>query len=74
MHEEGIKILKDRHDELNDRIVSRGGKGFGEYEPSIDEDGYISFQMWNFMEIFGNHINFGYKPPFDLDIIIDEKS
>jgi hypothetical protein len=36
-------------------------------------DGYVEFQMWQFMQIFGgDHIDAGRMPPFATDILIKE--
>lgn len=47
--EHGLSILKLERDLLNERIQHNGGKGFGEYEPRVDKDGYTSFQLWDLM-------------------------
>lgn len=35
-----------------------------------DKDGFVSFQAWNFMEIFGSSIQFGKRPIFNPNIKI----
>lgn len=47
LSERGKEIYRHRHD----------GYGF-EYdrEPKLDDDGYMSMQLWSFMWIFGNHM------------------
>lgn len=39
-----------------------------------DEDGYIEFQLWNFMRIFGSHFHVGCFPIIEHNeiIFIDE--
>lgn len=66
----GIDILRKRHDDLNEHIELRGGKGFGEFKLDQDEDGYTTFQMWNLMNIFGEYMSMGLEIPFDTDIIV----
>lgn len=68
--EYGISILKEQHDELNKWIETRGGKGLGEFELRLDEDGYYSTQIWMLMNQFGHVIRMGNKNPFNLEIII----
>ena len=36
-----------------------------------DEEGYTSFQVYEFMKIFGNHMSLGRKLPFDACILIE---
>lgn len=41
------------------------------YEP--DKNGYSTFQLWDFMNIFGSYMYHGNpKLPFDCDIFINE--
>jgi hypothetical protein len=40
------------------------------YTAKADKDGYVKFQAWVFMEIFGQTIRFGGLSPFDLNIIL----
>lgn len=35
-----------------------------------DKDGYISFQMHDLMNTFGQHMSLGYEVPFDTEILI----
>lgn len=35
-----------------------------------DEDGYVTFQLWVLMEIFGRHMGMGFKNPIDTNIIL----
>ena len=36
-----------------------------------DEEGYTSFQVYEFMKIFGNHMLLGRKLPFDACVLIE---
>lgn len=60
LKKEGIEIMKKRY--------ARVGMT---YEHNPDKDGYSSFQMHNFMLIFGPHCMLGYEAPFDTRILID---
>jgi hypothetical protein len=66
----GISILKERHDELNKRIHANGGKGFGEFELKVDEEGYTKFPLWDLMNTFGHAMVIGFDVPFETDIIV----
>ena len=53
--------------------AERGLKyGLPERLPQIDQDGYTQFQMWDFIQLFGEHMSLGIILPFDSDIIIGE--
>lgn len=66
----GISILKEKHDELNQRIYENGGQGFGEFEIKLDEEGYYKTQLWNLMNVFGEYMTMGFIVPFDTNIIM----
>jgi hypothetical protein len=66
----GIKVLEDERNELNRRIEARGGKGFGPYVPQVDEEGYTKFQLWHLMRIFGSHVDMGFEPVFETEILL----
>jgi hypothetical protein len=36
-----------------------------ELKAKADKEGYIEFQLWNFMKIFGETISFGKQPIFE---------
>lgn len=64
----GIKVLKQKHDELNKMIKERGGKGT-EFVLRIDEDGYYKTQLHNLMHTFGEYTTLGIKElPFETEI------
>lgn len=52
----GVKIYYHQYDELNKQIKERGGKQLEPRMPEIDKDGYTKFTLWNFMELYGEHI------------------
>ena len=33
-----------------------------------DKDGFVSFQCWEFMQMFGGTIRFGYQPMFNTNV------
>ncbi|PAD85069.1 hypothetical protein CHH57_01800 [Niallia circulans] len=65
----GIKILKEQHETLNEKIKTRGGIGIGDFKVDIDEDGYTKFQLWSLMNHFGHTTTITSDIPFELDII-----
>lgn len=67
----GAEIYYHQYDEVNKRIKENGGTELEPIMPQIDKDGYTEFQLWYFMELYGEHIGI-YKPNVieSLDIII----
>ena len=74
LNDRGKDIYYHKDDKLNEYIVSRGGKPLKRQYPDVDENGISWFQLWQFMDIFGNHIGLG-KPEFwkELSIYIKEE-
>ena len=74
LNDRGIDIYYHKYDNLNERIVSLGGEPLERQYPDVDENGISWFQLWQFMNIFGNHIGLG-KPEFwkELSIYIKEE-
>lgn len=60
----GKEIHKQRYDKYNHSI---------EYTPpKEDENGYSDFQMWELMNIFGEHTSIGLDQCFEATILIDD--
>lgn len=74
LNDRGKDIYYHKDDKLNEYIMSRGGKPLERQYPDVDENGISWFQLWQFMDIFGNHIGLG-KPEFwnELSIYIKEE-
>ena len=68
LNDRGVKILRERHDELRKRLPSVGNFTL----PAVDENGWSKFQLWDLMRIFGPHISLGMVTPFDTTIEIPE--
>ena len=69
----GAEIYYHQYDNVNKRIKENGGTELEPIMPQIDKDGYTEFQLWHFMELYGDHIGMC-KPNVinPLDIIIAE--
>ncbi|WP_346938225.1 hypothetical protein [uncultured Clostridium sp.] len=68
--EEGVKILKTEHDNLNKSIIKRGGKGFGDFKLDLDSDGYYKTQMWRLIQDFNKSMFMGNNNlPFNMNVI-----
>ena len=40
--------------------------------PKVDKDGYTEFQIWHFMELYGEHIGMGRNPVLESMNVIYE--
>jgi hypothetical protein len=70
------------HVKLNEKgreIVQKDYERYG-FSINLEErfksdkvEGYHMFQFWDFMQIFGEHINIGNYPPIDLDVIMSDE-
>ena len=63
LNDRGKDIYYHQYDELNEYIVSLGGEPLERRYPDVDENGISWFQLWQFIDIFGDHIGHG-KPEF----------
>lgn len=66
---EAIEELRRQHDELYDSIGKPGLYPFN--PPAVDEEGYSTFQLWSFMQDFGNTITLGRIPMFETGVKIE---
>ena len=64
----GISILEQKHNEFQKQFPI-----IGDFKmPEPDENGYIKFQLWELMNIFGPYLIAGFEVPFEMNIGIDE--
>lgn len=71
----GAEIYYHQYDELNKQIKERGGKQLEPSMPEIDKDGYTKFTLWNFMELYREHIGMCKKnviEPLYIELCQDE--
>lgn len=65
LSERGKEIYRHRYDKY-------GLFGYNR-EPILDDDGYMSMQLWTFMQIFGEHMTLGMSEVLNpLEIIYEE--
>lgn len=55
----GAEIYFHQFDELNKVLSAKGAKLVTPHMTKIDEDGYTSFQLWDFIHLYGEYINIG---------------
>lgn len=69
----GKDIYYHQYDELNERIVKRGGRRPIEPAmPKVDSEGYTKMQLWCFIELFGPHTGWGMENYIEhLEIILE---
>lgn len=60
LNELGHEILKEHYSKLSNRDVVI----------EIDDEGYATFQTYEFMNIFGPYTTLGKRMPFDTRILI----
>lgn len=66
----GKEIFYHQYDFLNERC---GKEVIKPSFPKTDEDGYTSFQLWGFIELYGAHIGIGKKNVIEpLEIVYEE--
>jgi hypothetical protein len=65
----GVSILKGKHDVLMDGLDEEYRS---EFELKLDAEGYYRTQLWVLMKEFGPYCGLGMKPPFLIDIIIED--
>ena len=62
----GLDEMKRQHKELKKNFPN-----LPEFkEPSVDEDGYSKFQLYDLMNSLGHLCTLGSEPPFDIEIIL----
>lgn len=66
--EEGKYIYYHHFDDMNEGILKQGGKPLNPIELEYDNDGYVEFQLWHLMKIFGKHLFNGCRVPFETVI------
>lgn len=71
--ERGKEIYRGQFDDLNAMQAAKGRMIFDRPEPKEDKDGFVSFQLWVFMELYGPHIGMALPEVVDsINFYIDE--
>ena len=69
----GKEIYYHRFDEVNKTIKLHGGKPIEPKMPKVDAEGYTRFQMWQFMNLYGEYMTMsGERVLETLDVIIED--
>lgn len=68
----GKDIYYHQFDKVNEVIKKRGGTPITPHMPKVDAEGKTVFQLWQFMELYGEYMGLA-KPnviePLDLEAI-----
>lgn len=57
------------HRQDYDEFVRRFGKPPFKYKPPVeDADGWSEWQLWQLMNIFGQHVQMGFRVPFETNM------
>lgn len=74
LNDRGKDIYYLRFDDLNRFIKSRGAKPLDPRYPVVDEEGFSTFQLWDFIHIYGAYMTPGAPTVTkDLNIYIDDE-
>ena len=67
---EGVILYYKYYEDLCERMKSYGASY--DYMPKlkVDKEGYTEFQMWVFMEMFGQHFHLGIDGPIETTVLI----
>lgn len=72
--EKGKFIYFHRYDNLNDYLLKTGKTPISSKPPEVDENGFTKFQLWEFMELYGEHMVVGLSEVIQpLNIFIEEE-
>ena len=69
----GYQRLADLHNSYIGQIPKWEERKSEDYRSQADEDGYTRFQMWSFMDKFGDVTGLCKPSYYDLEILIDTK-
>lgn len=64
----GKYIYYHQFDDINMNIIKKGCQPLNPIELTYDEDGYVEFQLWHLMSIFGAYLFNGCDIPFETTI------
>lgn len=78
--EEGERIIREKDNDYIEMLKSYGSFASLDEAHLYEEmyiknkiNGYSKFELWRFIQIFGSEIDILKKPPFEMDILIEEK-
>lgn len=66
--EEGFVFMKEKDDKW---LPTEFQKPIEHYKERVDKFGFVKFQMWEFMRMFGSSIGMGFEVKFDTNIVFN---
>lgn len=64
---------KDIYYHQFDELLKKNPSLFEPRYPKVDDEGYTEFQLWHFMNLYGQHIQMGFPDVVaDINFYIDE--
>lgn len=74
LNEVGLAIYADRVKETNKRLEENNVKCKSPIYPKRDDKGYVEFQLWDLMNLYGKYLELTLVPPFEDNVIyFDDK-
>lgn len=74
LNDRGKDIYYHRYDELNEWISNNNATPIAPQFPEVDEDGYSTFLLWDFMNLYGKYMAMGAPNVIEpLNIYIEAK-
>lgn len=73
----GKDIYFHRHDDTRAQYVEKNGyypACFQPEYPKVDDDGYSKFQLWDFINIYGEYMELGRKLPFETELVFNKNN
>ena len=74
LNETGLDIYIKRMKEINESLKEKGTDLEFPLYPVRDDKGYVKFQLWDLMELFGEYLRVGEEIPFENNSIYIESS
>ena len=65
----GEEVYQKQYDAMNEILVGMGARPLEPIDLASDEKGYVEFQIWDLMKIFGEFMYLGAPPMFESNLI-----
>ena len=65
LNEVGLAIYSDRAKEINKKFEENNIKYRSSIFPKRDDKGFVKFQLWDLMNLYGKHLELSLTSPFE---------
>jgi hypothetical protein len=74
LNDEGFRILYSYYHKNDEKFPALKSlmPSMVQLQKNVDKNGYISFQLHKFLDVFGGKLDYGTIAPFDTDILIKQ--